>query len=118
MSAATTPGPWFAHALRTHGADRSKDGVDIEGADGSCVAIVLHHGPDERTRGETIANGRLVVAAPALRDALKHLAAVIDAAGVFNLSRGVELGPVVWSVKCTDAMRDAHAALAAAGVIL
>ncbi len=47
----------------------------------------------------------------ALREALTNLTNVIDAAGLDNLSNGVQLGPTVWFVKATDAMNYARAAL-------
>lgn len=49
----------------------------------------------------------------ALRDALAELVRVIDRAGLSNLSSGVQLGPIVWYVKASDAMDSARSALAA-----
>jgi hypothetical protein len=46
-----------------------------------------------------------------LRRALSHLVEVIDAAGLLNLSNGVQLGPTVWYVKASEAMDIARAAL-------
>lgn len=39
-----------------------------------------------------------------LQEALQGLVSVIEAAGLSNLSNGVELGPTVWYVKASDAM--------------
>jgi hypothetical protein len=47
-----------------------------------------------------------------LREALAGLMHVIDAAGLHNLSRGVQLGPISWFVKASDACDTARAALA------
>lgn len=44
--------------------------------------------------------------------ALRELVRVIDAAGLHNLSNGVQLGPTVWYVKAHDAMESARAVLA------
>lgn len=46
-----------------------------------------------------------------LERVLQCLVAVIDAAGLHNLSNGVQLGPTVWYVKAHDAMTAARAAL-------
>lgn len=47
-----------------------------------------------------------------LREALEHLTSVITAAGVMNLSRGVQLGQTAWYCKATAAMEHAGRALA------
>ncbi|NWF45425.1 hypothetical protein F3K02_09215 [Hydrogenophaga sp. D2P1] len=49
-----------------------------------------------------------------LLEALKDLTGVITAAGLSNLSRGVQLGPTVWYVKASDAMESSLAAIAKA----
>ena len=46
--------------------------------------------------------------------ALKELVAVIEAAGLHNLTNGVQLGPTVWYVKASDAISSARAAITAA----
>lgn len=46
-----------------------------------------------------------------LKLACEQLVGVIEAAGIYNLSRGVELGQTVWSVKCHDALEFAKSAL-------
>ena len=48
-------------------------------------------------------------------EALESLVRVIDAAGVNNLTNGVQLGQTSWFVKCTDAMSRARKALATLG---
>ena len=45
-------------------------------------------------------------------DAAKEVLRVIDAAGLINLSNGVQLGPTVWYVKASEATDYARAALA------
>ena len=47
-----------------------------------------------------------------LIEALEGLVTVIDAAGLYNLSTGVQLGGTVWYVKATDALDEARALLA------
>lgn len=64
--------------------------------------------------GEEHANGRVMAAAPNMRDALEHLVGIIEAAGLLQLSRGVELGPTVWYVKAVGAMDYARRVLDAA----
>lgn len=49
-----------------------------------------------------------------LVEALEQLTGVIEAAGINNLTRGVELGQTVWFVKANDAMSTAHYALSRA----
>ena len=48
----------------------------------------------------------------AMRAALDELVKVIEAAGLLNLSDGVQLGQTVWFVKASDALQNAKAALA------
>ena len=72
MNTRHTPGPWFATALRKQGADPSKDGCDIGADNGSNVAIALHQASD-RTDSETVANARMIAAAPDLLAALQAL---------------------------------------------
>lgn len=53
-------------------------------------------------------------AAPALLAALERTWEVIDAAGLYALMRGVELGPTAWFVKASDAREAALNAIAQA----
>ena len=76
-----TPGPWYASAIRTHGADPSKNGVDISAENGSNVAIVLHQAGD-RSEAETLANAQLVIAASKLLEAARAFVAWADRAGL------------------------------------
>ena len=46
-----------------------------------------------------------------VREALEDLVVVIQSAGIYQLSNGVELGGTVWFVKCSDAIKQAQAAL-------
>ncbi len=47
-----------------------------------------------------------------LEGALEGLISVIEATGLDNLSRGVQLGPTVWYVKASDALRIAKQVIA------
>jgi hypothetical protein len=49
-----------------------------------------------------------------LRETLEDLVSIIDAAGLYNLSNGVQLGPTVWYVKASERLYYARAALAPA----
>lgn len=60
---------------------------------------------------EQAANARLVAAAPEMLAALRGLRHVIEAAGLHNLTRGVELGPTVWFVKASAALAAATDAI-------
>lgn len=51
-------------------------------------------------------------AAPDLFEALVETWRVLDAAGLHNLSNGVQLGPTVWFVKAKDAQELSRAAIA------
>ena len=51
--------------------------------------------------------------APQAAEALRSLVEIIDAAGLLNLSNGVQLGQVSWYVKALGCMDAARAALAA-----
>jgi hypothetical protein len=48
------------------------------------------------------ANATLIAAAPELRHALREAVQIIDAAGLINLSNGVQLGQTSWFVKASD----------------
>jgi hypothetical protein len=61
------------------------------------------------------ANARLYAAAPAFAEALADLVKIIEAAGLRQLSSGVELGRTSWYVKASDRMISARAALEACG---
>lgn len=56
-----TPGPWYASAIRTHGADPRMNGCDIGAENNSNVALALHQ-PEDREPRETVANARRIVA--------------------------------------------------------
>ena len=45
-------------------------------------------------------------------DALRELVSLIENAGLYNITRGVQLGATSWYVKMTDAIDYAHAVLA------
>ena len=72
-----TPGPWEVDRCWN-----DDDYTDIIGADGSTrIARVCSDAEDSSRDHEAEANARLIASAPALRDALRHVAAVLDAHG-------------------------------------
>lgn len=64
----------------------------------------------ERPAPEAVAEG-----SKDLRDALEYMVYVVKAAGVQNLSRGVQLGQVSWAIKMDNALLMAAAALTRSG---
>ena len=56
----------------------------------------------------------VAAAAPNMLEALRGLVEIIDAAGLLNLSNGVQLGQTSWYVKASDHMEAARAAIAKA----
>lgn len=66
-----TRGPWHAGNIRIQGAGAQFYGCDVGAKNGSNVAIVLHQSTD-REASETIANARLIAAAPDLLEALRR----------------------------------------------
>lgn len=118
-----TPGPWRAgetwrpaigHA--DHG-DRDANGNIFwgyaiygrseDGAEILPTLAAVHNFPDN-----IHANAALIASAPELLDALVRLVAIIDAAGLENLTRGVQLGQISWSVKATGRLEYARAIIA------
>jgi hypothetical protein len=63
---------------------------------------------------EINANATLIAAAPDMYDSLRALVWIIEAAGLLNLSNGVQLGPTSWFVKASDRLDAARTALAKA----
>ena len=109
-SAQHTPGPWIVgpvdDTVVTHlGADGCR--YEVAAIDGD------YNDPDTWPIME--ANARLIAAAPELYEALAETWRVLDAAGLLNLSNGVQLGQTAWYVKARDAEALARAALAKAG---
>ena len=86
MSAKHTPGPWHASAIRTHGIDASKNGCDIGAENGANVAIALHQ-PEDREQAETIANAKLIAAAPRLLRSLQEVLEQIEELSDYTLTR-------------------------------
>lgn len=75
MNTKHTPGPWHAADIRLRGHNPKMDGCDIGAANGANVALAFHQ-PHDREIQETIANARLIAAAPELLEALKSALAV------------------------------------------
>lgn len=67
-----TPGPWHAGSIRLNGHNPKMDGCDIGADNGANVALALHQQSDRDTP-ETVANAKLIAAAPELLDALKGI---------------------------------------------
>ncbi len=112
MSAAHTSGPWFAAALRTHGANPKMDGCDIGAENGANVALVLHQSGD-RSEAETIANARIIAAAPALLEACLAIVEWDEAEN--NAKPFTDDGGAGFYARigmCREAFEKAHAAIA------
>lgn len=91
-----TLGPWVVRrgVCRYDHPDTS---ADVHGPNGEFVADCGCH---EMANG----NAGLIAVAPELRQALVELVAIIDSAGLLNLSNGVQLGATSWYVKASDRM--------------
>jgi hypothetical protein len=112
-----TKGPWRAKSGSTPypECDDADSWIAVVSPAGREVITLYERyslAPDDRGCWE--ADARLIAAAPELLDALKDLLGVIDAAGLINLSNGVQLGQTVWFVKASDAVNYATAAIAKA----
>lgn len=109
-----TPGPWLAAARPS-----SIVGWPVVAPMGRLICdIALGHKPPGVSDGdwsahyvEVEANARLVAASPELFARLERLIAVIDMAGLLNLSNGVQLGQTSWYVKASDALEAARTAI-------
>lgn len=109
-----TPGPWLAASCPS-----SIVGWPVVAPGGRMICdIALGHKPPNISDGEwsahyveVEANAHLIASAPALAAALERLVFVIDAAGLHNLTNGVQLGQTSWFIKASDAVADARAAL-------
>lgn len=114
MSAQHTPGPWtVAHSTISWWI---KAPTDQSGqlVSGSLPADTWHMSKEERQACPAMANARLISAAPELLDALEETWRVLRAAGLLNLTNGVQLGQTSWYVKICDAERLSDAAIAKA----
>jgi hypothetical protein len=102
-----TPGPW---KIGRYG--------DVCHGDGEWTGVPFVYGIAEGQTNhadpEVIANTRLIASAPDLLEALKETWRVLDAAGLLNLSNGVQLGQTSWYVKANDAREQSRAAIAKA----
>lgn len=74
--------------------------------DGVPVTIIRLADAPEFSKGcwDDLARKHLQKQRDAARDALAQVVKLIDAAGLHNLSNGVQLGPTSWFVKMSDAM--------------
>lgn len=114
-----TKGPWLAAARPS-----SIVGWPVVGQGGRLICdVALGHKPPDISDGEwsahyveVDANAHLIAAAPDMHDALAGLLSVIDAAGLLNLSNGVQLGQTSWYVKASDAVDYARGVLAKASI--
>ena len=110
MSADThTPGPW-----RITNAGLNDDGCYRHQIGTHEKTVAYTWLPNEHNDAENEANALVIRAAPELLAALGGLVKIIGAAGLSNLSNGVQLGPTSWLVKANYAMETARAAIAAA----
>lgn len=108
-SSGPTPGPWSVNPLTAR--------VDcaVLDEDGDPLPICELLWPtDYRSEDETFANGRLIAAALELLEALEETWCVLRAAGLLNLTNGVQLGQTSWYVKACDAEKLSNAAIAKA----
>jgi len=110
-----TPGEWVATVARWM-PDSPAFGfvVKVDGRDHPIASdgVYLHTNNSAHfTPAELEANARLIAAAPELLEALEGLVAIIEAAGLYQLSRGVELGAMSWGVKCSDRLDAARTAI-------
>jgi hypothetical protein len=94
-----TPGPW----IYTRNPENTR--WIIDGAPARAIACTAGYEPNNE------ANAHLIAAAPELLEALEGLVAIIEAAGLYQLSRGVELGAMSWGVKCSDRLDAARTAI-------
>lgn len=83
------------------------DGDYVERKDATSLAAALLEQIHSRDRDIEDTQA----AAIRLENALRVLVGVIEAAGLENLSRGVQIGQTVWYVKADGALADAHDAL-------
>jgi hypothetical protein len=74
--------------------------------DGVAVTMIRLADAPEFSKGcwDDLARKHLQKQRDAMRDALARVVQLIDAAGLHNLSNGVQLGPTSWFVKMSDAM--------------
>lgn len=104
-----TPGPWKADS-DAHGIwcrnERIGGESKIFDVRGWGYLTGRGHGAlglsDEAATAIQHANAKLAAGAPELREALVDLIEIIDAAGLINLSNGVQLGATSWYVKASD----------------
>lgn len=104
-----------ANARRLVAAWNACDGISTERLEDLGRPLMAHLiGCDERAARQVKEADSLRAVNAELVAVLENLTSVIDSAGLYNLSRGVELGSTVWYVKATDGMDAARAAIAKA----
>jgi hypothetical protein len=103
-----TPGPWHVDPEYRTDRDGNMDGADqVCQPNGNTVAFIATGMSEE----EHHATANLVATAPELFVRLADLIDVIDAAGLLNLSNGVQLGQTSWYVKASERLELARAAV-------
>lgn len=100
-----TKGPWRVDPDEREG---GADQVIQDYGRNHTVAFIATGMPFDEHRS----TAQLIAKAPELREALLRLVEVIDAAGLNNLSNGVQLGQTSWFVKASDRVEYARSVLA------
>lgn len=104
VDALHTPGPWHV-----------ENRIHVKAENGWLVATASVPSGRVGSWGINPAdNARLIAAAPELLEALGETWRVLRAAGLLNLTNGVQLGQTSWYVKICDAERLSDAAIAKA----
>jgi hypothetical protein len=109
MNAKHTPGPWSVKAYDTTFQVLDSEGLNVVKT--SWHNRIRHPYP---LRDEAWANAQLAATAPELLEALEWTWRVLRAAGLQNLTRGVQLGQTSWYVKISDAEAASDLAVAKA----
>lgn len=116
-----TPGPWAYRpdVLDDWGIVRAPvteqgrflGGIICQARDPEALDALTLASHREKKTDPWEANARLIAAAPELLEALEETWRVLRAAGLLNLTNGVQLGQTSWYVKICDAERLSDAAI-------
>ena len=90
-----TPGAWHASELQIGSYESLADGCDIFSTDGTNVALAFHK--SDQSQAETLANARLMAAAPALLAAAKRALTVLKTQG-HSVQRGNVLDALEFAI--------------------